>query len=45
MEGLNSAFFAVRSRARGYRSSTYLISMLYFVAAKLSIPAPSFHRK
>ena len=43
MEGLNSVFSAVRRKARGYRSCTYLITMLYFVAAKLSIPNPSFH--
>lgn len=38
MEGLNSVFSATKRRARGYRSSEYLIAMLYLVAAKLKIP-------
>ena len=41
LEGLNSVFSAVKRRARGFRSSTNLIAMLYFTAAKLRIPA--FH--
>ena len=39
MEGLNSLFSAVKRKARGYRSSEYLIAMLYFVAGKLLIPS------
>jgi transposase len=38
MEGLNSVFSATKRRARGYRSSVYLIAILYLVAAKLKIP-------
>jgi transposase len=38
MEGLNSVFSATRRKARGYRSSTHLITMLYFVAGKLRLP-------
>jgi transposase len=38
MEGLNSVFSATKRRARGYRSSVYLITILYLVAAKLKIP-------
>jgi transposase len=38
MEGLNSVFSATKRRARGYRTSTHLIAMLYLVAAKLKIP-------
>ncbi len=38
MEGLNSLFQATKRRARGYRSSEYLITMLYFVAGKLRLP-------
>lgn len=38
MEGLNSVFSATRRKARGYRSSTYLITMLYFLAGKLRLP-------
>ena len=37
-EGLNSVFSATKRRARGYRTSTHLIAMLYLVAAKLKIP-------
>src|SRR5262249_22618710 len=39
MEGLNSVFSAVKRKARGYRSTTYLIRMLYLVAGKLRIPS------
>lgn len=38
MEGLNSVFSATKRRARGYRSSTHLIAILYLIAAKLKIP-------
>lgn len=38
MEGLNSVFSATKRRARGYRSPTHLITMLYFVAGKLRLP-------
>jgi transposase len=38
MEGLNSVFSATKRRARGYRTSTHLIAMLYLVASKLKIP-------
>ena len=37
MEGLISVFSAVKRKARGYRSTTYLIAMLYLVAAKLRL--------
>ena len=39
MEGLNSVFQAIKRKARGYRNSVYLITMLYFVAGKLRLPA------
>jgi transposase len=39
MEGLNSLFSATKRKARGYKSTRYLITMLYFVAGKLTIPA------
>lgn len=38
MEGLNSVFSATKRKARGYRSTTHLITMLYFIAAKLRLP-------
>lgn len=38
LEGLNSLFSATKRKARGYRSSVYQITMLYFVAGKLEIP-------
>ena len=38
MEGLNSVFSGTKRRARGYRSSTHLITMLYFLAGKLRLP-------
>ena len=39
LEGLNSVFSAVKRKARGFRSTHNLITMLYFTAAKLRIPA------
>jgi transposase len=39
LEGLNSLFSATKRKARGYRTSRYLITMLYFVAGKLNIPS------
>jgi transposase len=38
MEGLNSVFSATKRKARGYRSTTHLITLLYFVAGKLRLP-------
>jgi hypothetical protein len=35
LKGLNSVFSATKRKARGYRSTTHLISMLYFIAGKL----------
>lgn len=45
MEGLNSVFSAVKRKARGYRNTDYLVTMLYFVAGKLSLPSYSSHNK
>jgi transposase len=38
MEGWNSVFSATKRKARGYRSTTHLIAMLYFTAGKLRLP-------
>ena len=38
MEGLNSVCSATKRKARGYRSTTHLITRLYFVAGKLRLP-------
>ena len=43
LEGLNSVFSATKRKARGYRRREYMITMLYFVAGKLSIPSTLFH--
>lgn len=43
MEGLNSVFSAVKRKARGFRNTNNLISVLYFVAGKLNLPANPFH--
>lgn len=45
LEGLNSVFSAVKRKARGFRSTVYMITMLYFVAGKLAIPSLCSHRK
>jgi transposase len=39
LEGLNSVFSAVKRKARGFRSTDNLITMLYFTAGKLDLPA------
>lgn len=39
LEGLNSLFSATKRKARGYKSTQYLITMLYFVAGKLNLPS------
>ena len=44
MEELNSVFSAVKRKARGYRNTDYLITMLYFVAGKLSLPSYFSHK-
>lgn len=38
MEGLNSVFSATKRKARGYRSTTHLITMLYLTAGRLRLP-------
>ena len=38
LEGLNSVFSATKRKARGYRSTTHFIAMLYFIAGKLRLP-------
>ncbi len=45
MEGLNSVFSAVKRKARGYKNSVYMITMLYFVSGKLNIPSILTHCK
>jgi transposase len=39
LEGLNSVFSAVKRKARGFRSTKNLITMLYFTAGRLDLPA------
>jgi transposase len=43
LEGLNSLFSGTKRKARGYRTTEYMITMLYFVAGKLSIPGLRTH--
>ena len=43
MEALNSVFSATKRKARGYRTTENLITMLYFVAGKLNIPSAIYH--
>jgi transposase len=38
LEGLNSVFQVTKRKARGHRSSEYLITMRYFIAGKLRLP-------
>lgn len=41
MEGLNSVFSATKRKARGYRNTDYLLTVLYLVAGKLDFPEPT----
>jgi len=41
LEGLNSVWSAVKRRARGYRNTANLITMLYFTHARLPAPTPN----
>jgi len=43
LEGLNGVFSALKRKACGYRSTVYMITVLYLVAGKLKIPAPAIH--
>ena len=45
LEGLNSLFSGTKRKARGYRTTEYMIAMLYFVAGKLSFQGRRTHRK
>jgi hypothetical protein len=39
MEGIDSVFSAVKLRARGFRSTQNFVTMQYFTAGNLDIPA------
>jgi transposase len=40
LEGTNSLIQAAKARARGYRSKTKMITIIYLIAAKLPSPSP-----
>jgi transposase len=41
LEGINSLVQAAKARARGYRSSRNLITMIYLLAGKLKFDLPT----
>ncbi len=41
LEGINSLVQAAKARARGYRTSKNLISMIYLIAGKLKFSLPT----
>ena len=41
LEGINSLVQAAKARARGYRSKTKMITIIYLIAAKLHLPTLS----
>jgi transposase len=41
LEGINSLVQAAKARARGYRSKTKMITIVYLTAAKLQLPSPT----
>ena len=40
LEGTNSLIQAAKARARGYRSKTKMITIIYLIAGKLPNPSP-----
>lgn len=40
LEGINSLIQAAKARARGYRSTRNLITMVYLIGGKLQLPSP-----
>lgn len=40
LEGINSLIQAAKARARGYRSTRNLITMVYLISGKLQLPSP-----
>lgn len=45
LEGINSLIQAAKSKARGYRSTRYLKTIIYLVAGKLDFRLPAFHTR
>jgi len=45
LEGINSLIQAAKSKARGYRSTRYLKTIIYLVAGKLDFRLPAFHSR
>jgi transposase len=41
LEGFNSLVQAAKARARGYRTTEYLITMIYLITGKLRFNLPS----
>ena len=41
LEGINSLIQAAKAKARGYRSTRYLITMVYLIAGKLEFNLPT----
>ena len=41
LEGMNSLIQSAKSRARGYRTTTNLIAMIYLLGAKLNFALPT----
>jgi transposase len=41
LEGINSLVQAARTKARGYRTSEYFITMIYLIAGKLNLGLPT----
>ena len=42
LEGINSLIQSAKAKARGFRSTRYLITMVYLIAAKLDFKLPDF---
>lgn len=40
LEGLNSLIQAAKARARGYRTTRYLVTMIYLLVGKLELRLP-----
>ena len=42
LEAINSLIQSAKAKARGFRNSSYLITMVYLIARKLDFKLPTF---
>jgi transposase len=45
LEAINSLIQSAKAKARGFRSTEYLITMVYLIAGKLDFRLPNLNRR